>query len=159
MVSALIAIAATVASVCISIGLGHVADRIERDKATTNEMNASQLIKRLYSAMDQIKSKSRQAYYSMLDKLEQIPHIDTVGSLKQYLVQEKRNLSDKASKTRELASAVEERAMGYQNELMNLANQPETWKNSKAGKEALNSLVQRKDDLVKTVENTLEGEK
>lgn len=131
----------SILTVAASIGLSEGIDAINRERVRKGELSPDKMISLINSKLSQIQKKSSSAYSKIMDKINAMPMIAEAGNLKAYLSQ----VRDKNQQLKEAASTtltnVENTVTDLKNRAANLANQSDSYKLSKSGKDEYSSLI------------------
>lgn len=131
----------SILTVAASIGLSEGIDAINRERIRKGELSPDKMISLINSKLSQIQKKSSSAYSKIMDKINAMPVIAEAGNLKAYLSR----VRDKNQQLKEAASNtltnVENTVVDLKNRAANLANQSDSYKLSKSGKDEYKGLI------------------
>lgn len=137
----------TLLAVTASLGIASAADDVARKQAAKGELTPDKIIAMINSKLSQIQRRSADAYSKVLDKINNMPIVAEAGNLKAYLSKvrlDNENLKNLASST---MTNVETAVNDIKNRASVLANQTDSYRASKAGKEEYNNLISEAENL------------
>lgn len=152
----LVSVLLTLLGVVASLGISEGVDAINRENARKGNLTPDKIISLINSKLSQIQRRSSQAFNKVMDKINNMPIVAESGSLKAYM----NNVRQKYQKVKENATNnltnVENVVSDLKNRANTLANQTDSYKTSKAGKEEYSDLMhaadQASEDFSKEVE-------
>lgn len=145
---ALATVLLTILSVAAAYGLQEGSDAIYRKKVQKGNLTPDKIISLINSKLSKIQSLSAEAYNDAMDKLNAIPAIMESGNLKDYLSKVRSEASEKLKTARKRYSDVEVAVSDLKGRTANFANQTDSYKTSKAGKEEYAALQKDADNLI-----------
>lgn len=161
-ISGIARVLATLASIALSIGATHVADKIESDKSRTNKVSSDEIIKYIKGITSAARSQGNQILNQVYDRLAaiQLP-FGMSSSLKGYLTDIKRKASTDYDKLRNSYSEIEQNLANQEERASNFAAQSDVVRNR--NKDQIKMLAdeasQEADkvkELAKGVENAIQ---
>lgn len=147
----------TLAAIAASLGLSLAVDEINRILVDGQKLSPDQIAAKVNTILDQIRAKSNRKYNEALDALQNAPSSEFyAGALKNKVREIRRNLYNKVSKQRDLASDVENKLGSIQQRSANLQMSSDAYRLHNGQKDInsilsdLNKVDQALDDQNKT---------